>query len=71
MSNYQEMHNDRYDPRFEVAVADAWRDFKTEFQQVYEYFGDIIEVRAWATDYGHGFTFYRTDTGADIYEWEA
>ena len=67
---YYELHNDRYEPEKELALADAWHDFKQEFGQLYEYFGDLIAVRAWATDYDHGFTFYREDTGADIYEWE-
>jgi hypothetical protein len=67
---YYELHNDRYDPAYEGALAYAWYDFKKEFAQVYEYFGDLIQVRAWATDCSSGFTFYRYDTGADIYEWE-
>lgn len=67
---YYELHNDRYDPAFDLALNDAWSDFKQEFGQLCEYFGDLIEVRAWATNYSHGFTFYRSDTGADIYEWE-
>lgn len=68
---YYELLNDEYDPAFDAAEAAAWHCFKEEFPLVYAYFGDLINIRAWATDYSHGFTFYRSDTDADIMEWEA
>lgn len=65
-----DLHGSQGSPSTDARLDDARRWYEEEHPGVLEAFGDLIEVRTWATRYDHGVKLVRTDTETVLAEYD-